>query len=571
MMNVPPVLSVRSLEISFPGATPVKVVDNVSFDLQPGRTLAIVGESGSGKSLTALALMGLQPRQAKVSGQATLHAEGKPYDLTRQTTDSWRNIRGKLTGMVFQEPMSSLNPVMKAGRQLAECILAHQNVSAAQAKQIAISWLERVQLPEPDVLYHRYPHQLSGGQKQRVMIAMAMCNHPSLLIADEPTTALDVTVQMEVVKLMKELQQQTGTAMIFITHDLELAATIADDLLVMYKGVVVEYGNAKRIFTHPQHFYSKALIACKPSEEQKGKVLPIVADFLNAENDKKDLVASLVSQPGYSAEQSNTTPLLQVNNLRVWFTAEKDWLGRTLKHFKAVNDVSFQLNKGEILGLVGESGCGKSTLSRSLLGLIPVHDGHIFFEGKDLAKADKSDWRAVRSKMQMIFQDPFASLNPRMSVADMLAEPLLVHQIVPPADVQREVLRLLDMVHLTADSLKKYPHEFSGGQRQRLGIARALALRPKLLICDESVSALDVSVQAQVLNLLKEIQAEFGLSYLFISHDLAVVHYISDSVMVMQSGQIVESGSAQQVLKQPGHPYTQKLVASIPGRNVDRL
>jgi len=571
MMNVPPVLSVRSLEISFPGATPVKVVDNVSFDLQPGRTLAIVGESGSGKSLTALALMGLQPRQAKVSGQATLHAEGKPYDLTRQTTDSWRNIRGKLTGMVFQEPMSSLNPVMKAGRQLAECILAHQNVSAAQAKQIAISWLERVQLPEPDVLYHRYPHQLSGGQKQRVMIAMAMCNHPSLLIADEPTTALDVTVQMEVVKLMKELQQQTGTAMIFITHDLELAATIADDLLVMYKGVVVEYGNAKRIFTHPQHFYSKALIACKPSEEQKGKVLPIVADFLNAENDKKDPVASLVSQPGYSAEQSNTTPLLQVNNLRVWFTAEKDWLGRTLKHFKAVNDVSFQLNKGEILGLVGESGCGKSTLSRSLLGLIPVHDGQIFFEGKDLAKADKSDWRAVRSKMQMIFQDPFASLNPRMSVADMLAEPLLVHQIVPPADVQREVLRLLDMVHLTADSLKKYPHEFSGGQRQRLGIARALALRPKLLICDESVSALDVSVQAQVLNLLKEIQAEFGLSYLFISHDLAVVHYISDSVMVMQSGQIVESGSAQQVLKQPGHPYTQKLVASIPGRNVDRL
>ncbi|MCD6063793.1 MAG: transporter ATP-binding protein [Flavipsychrobacter sp.] len=550
------VLSVKDLNIAFMGEREFVAVDDLSFSLEKGKTLAIVGESGSGKSLTALSLMGLLPANARTQGTVELYNK-RAYSLHTATASEWQGIRGNLIGMVFQEPMSSLNPVMKIGKQLTETILTHQVLSAKQAKLLAIDWLSRVRLPDPERIYNRYPHQLSGGQKQRVMIAMAMCNRPALLIADEPTTALDVTVQKEVIDLMQELQQESKTAMIFITHDLALAAQIADDALVMYRGQAVEYGNAAAVFSEPTHPYTRALVACKPSAEHKGSPLPVIADFMDGKQQDERIALTP------SVTISHGEPLLTVNDLKVWFADEKNWLGKPLHHYKAVDGVSFTLQKGEVLGLVGESGSGKSTVSRSLMGLLPIREGQMIFDGKDLARLSAGEWRKVRQDIQMIFQDPFASLNPRMSVGDMLQEPLMAHNIVPAAERTREARRLLDLVHLPSDAFRRYPHQFSGGQRQRLGIARALALRPKLLICDESVSALDVSVQAQILNLLKELQAEFELSYLFISHDLSVVHYISDRVIVMQAGHIVETGDVHQVLTHPVHEYTKKLVASI--------
>ncbi len=550
-----PILTVDSLHISFGAFT---AVNNISFTLAKGRTLAVVGESGSGKSLTALALMGLLPKGATLAGEIYLHKE-KDLPLHNSSNKQWQELRGSQVTMVFQEPMSALNPVMKIGKQLVEVIQAHNNTPALQAKQEAVGWLAKVKLPEPGKIYDRYPHQLSGGQKQRVMIAMAMCNHPALLLADEPTTALDVTVQQEILSLVKTLQQEQGTAMIFITHDLALAAQVADDVLVMYKGGVMEYGTAQQVLHRPQHPYTKALLACRPSPGHKGSRLPVVEDFLEVEN-ATTVIKNVSPQPLPSPGEE----VLKVNDLRVWFSTEKNLLGKTTGYFKAVDDVSFTLHKGEVLGLVGESGCGKSTLSRSLLGLLPVKAGQIMYHGKDLAQLPPQGWRQVRKEIQMIFQDPFASLNPRMTVGDMLKEPMQVHHIVHRNELHREALRLLDMVQLPAEALTRYPHQFSGGQRQRIGIARALAVRPKLLVCDESVSALDVSVQAQVLNLLKELQAAFDLSYLFISHDLSVVHYISDRVLVMQAGKIVERGEAEKVLYHPENDYTRKLVAAMP-------
>jgi len=556
------ILSVKDMVISFPGDIPFTAVKGISFSIQAGKTLAIVGESGSGKSLSSLALMGLLPPTASLSGTITLNSEQDTVTLSSlRNTSEWLRVRGQQIGMVFQEPMSSLNPVMKVGKQLAESVIAHQSVTKQEAKSIAVDWLAKVQLPNPKGIYNRYPHQLSGGQKQRVMIAMAMCNHPVLLIADEPTTALDVTVQMEVINLMQDLQQQTGTAMIFITHDLALAATIADEVLVMYKGEAVEYGSIGDVLSRPFHPYTQALVACKPSPEHKNKRLPIVADFMEA--DKSRPTCLLSEQPQYKVDMSESS-LLTVNNLRVWFTDRTDWFGKPQAYYKAVDDVSFTLRKGEVLGLVGESGCGKSTLSRSLIGLLPVHDGQVIFNNRDLARIPEKDWIDVRRQIQMIFQDPFASLNPRMTIGSMLMEPMKVHHIVPTRQLKKEAHRLLDLVHLPSNTFGRYPHQFSGGQRQRLGIARALALRPQLLICDESVSALDVSVQAQILNLLKELQQEFQLSYLFISHDLSVVHYISDRVLVMKAGKIVESGDAVQVLKNPENDYTRQLIAAMP-------
>lgn len=541
------IIEASNLKISF---SDFVAVNGISFAIGQGKTLAIVGESGSGKSLTALSLIGLLPKEASVQGSLQLQT----HNLSDADNALWQQLRGKAMGMVFQEPMSSLNPVMKIGKQLAEAILTHQSIDKATAKQQAIDWLRKVQLPNPEKLYDRYQHQLSGGQKQRVMIAMAMCNNPVLLIADEPTTALDVTVQQEVIALMKELQTEHQTAMIFITHDLALASQIADDVLVMYKGEVMEYGKATDVLHNPQHAYTKALLACKPNTDNKGKRLPIVADFLQGEPP-----ATI-----YNTDVPIGDTVLHVNNLRVWFTENKDWLGRPVNYFKAVDDVSFELKRGEVLGLVGESGCGKSTISRSLMGLLPVHEGQIIFNNEDLAMLPQKEWVRIRKQIQMIFQDPYASLNPRMTVGDMLMEPMRTHNIVPHSELKKEAQRLLDMVQLPTDSMKRYAHQFSGGQRQRIGIARALALRPQLLICDESVSALDVSVQAQILNLLKDLQREFNLTYLFISHDLNVVHYISHRVMVMQAGHIVEAGDATQVLQQPLHDYTKRLIAAMP-------
>lgn len=558
MANTQAILEVQGLQIAFDNFT---AVNNLSFSLQKGETLAIVGESGSGKSLTALALMGLLPKEATVKGVLNFYVNDAHYPLHKLPTNQWRQIRGKKTTMIFQEPMSALNPVMKIGKQLAEVITTHNNITSKEAKQQAIEWLRKVQLPEPGKLYERYPHQLSGGQKQRVMIAMAMCNHPALLIADEPTTALDVTVQQEIITLMQTLQQQQGSAMIFITHDLALAAQVADKVLVMYKGEVMEYGTVQQVLQSPVHPYTKALLACRPSPSHKGYRLPIVEDFLDTDKSKADIAITNKPQQNITKTSEN---ILQVSNLRVWFSTEKNWLGKTTQQFKAVDNVSFELKKGEVLGLVGESGCGKSTLSRSLLGLLPVQVGQIIYNGQDLARLSANGWKEVRRQVQMIFQDPFASLNPRMTVGDMLTEPMRVHHIVPAGQLKAEATRLLNMVQLPATALKRYPHQFSGGQRQRLGIARALAVRPQLIVCDESVSALDVSVQAQILNLLKDLQTEFNLSYLFISHDLSVVHYISDRVMVMRAGRIVEAGEAEQVLYHPTDDYTKKLVAAMP-------
>jgi peptide/nickel transport system ATP-binding protein len=551
------ILSVDKLSISFGDKELFTAVNNISFSVTAGETLAIVGESGSGKSLTALSVMGLLPKNAQLSGDIILHTnEDGTSRLSELSDKEWQRVRGKEIGMVFQEPMSALNPVMTVGKQLQECIELHQNVSKKEAYSVAIDWLNKVQLPEPVKLFERYPHQLSGGQKQRVMIAMAMCNNPKLLIADEPTTALDVTVQKEIMLLMQGLQQQYNMGMIFITHDLALAATTADKVLVMYKGEIVEAGDAQKVLSKPFHPYTKALIASKPKPGQKGKVLPVVADFLSSNKvEEKYLPVD---------EVHGDEKLLEVNELKVWFVEERNLLGKATSYFKAVNDVSFTLHKGETLGLVGESGCGKSTVSRSLMGLLPIQEGELLFKGRDLSKISAAEWNVVRKDIQLIFQDPFASLNPRMTIGDILAEPLRRHSIVPANEVKNEVGRLLEMVQLPKDAAKKYPHQFSGGQRQRIGIARALSVRPQLLICDESVSALDVSVQAQILNLLKELQYQLGLSYLFISHDLSVVYYMSDRVMVMQKGEIVEKGNAKDVLQHPSHPYTRKLIEAVP-------
>ncbi|MBS1783488.1 MAG: ABC transporter ATP-binding protein [Bacteroidetes bacterium] len=553
-------LLVENLSVSFLKSES-KVVRNFSFSLNKGETLAIVGESGSGKSLTALSLIGLLPLSAKWIGNIFLRSSDEKV-VQLQTENDWEHLRGKEIGIVFQEPMNALNPIMKIGEQLVESIQKHQPLSAPHAKKNSLDWLTKVQLPLPEQIWHRYPHELSGGQRQRVMIAMAMCNNPSLLIADEPTTALDATVQKEIIALIKDLQAQTGASLIFITHDLALAASIATNVAVMFQGECVEWGSAQKIFHAPAHPYTQALMDCRPSLEHKGKPLPTVADLLNPPTvlNQNETKSPHTEMTDIESEE----PLLQVKGMKVWFPSGKSWNRQTKNHFKAVEDVSFSLRRGEVLGLVGESGCGKSTISRTLLGLTPLQSGQIFFEGKDLAFQSQNEWRETRRHIQLIFQDPFSSLNPRMTVGEMLMEPLRVHQIVPQQELKNEALRLLSLVQLPPESLTRYPHQFSGGQRQRLGIARALAVRPKLLICDESVSALDVSVQAQILNLLKKLQSQLGLSYLFISHDLSIVYYISDSVMVMRTGKIVEKGSAFEVLQHPKDPYTESLVAAIP-------
>ena len=450
------ILSVTNLSIAFSNG--FAAVKDISFNIAKGKTLAIVGESGSGKSLTALSLMGLLPRQASLDGNMMLIVSGREINLNKITATQWQQMRGKEMGMIFQEPMSSLNPVMKIGKQLAETIEVHNGMSKAEAKLNAVDWLQKVQLPEPAKMYDRYPHQLSGGQKQRVMIAMAMCNNPALLIADEPTTALDVTVQKEVVALMKQLQEERETAMIFITHDLALASEVADDVLVMYRGEVMEYGNIHQVLANPQHPYTKALLACRPAPEKKGKRLVSVADVLGS----NDAVKTENTSP---ARVISEAQILQVNGLKVWFTENRDWLGRPIDYFKAVDDVSFEIKRGEVLGLVGESGCGKSTISRSLMGLLPVHEGQVIFKGEDIAGLPQKEWKRVRRQIQMVFQDPYASLNPRMTVGDMLMEPMKVHQIVPTGELKKEALRLLDLVQLPGDSMNRYPHQFSGGQR----------------------------------------------------------------------------------------------------------
>ena len=462
--------------------------------------------------------------------------------------------------MIFQEPMTSLNPVISCGKQVMESLLVHKKLSSAQAKQQTIKWFEKVKLTEPEKMFYRYPHQLSGGQKQRVMIAMAICCQPSLLICDEPTTALDVTVQKTILELIKELQQQQNMGVIFITHDLGVVAQIADRVAIMYKGEIVEENTVKNIFNKAQHPYTKALIACRPAQHQKGERLPVVADFLSADSGEKNTATVIEIK-----KESTGNVLVNVENLFVQYPSKTNLFGKVNSYFTAVESVSFEIYKGETLGLVGESGCGKTTLGRALLRLAEPSSGKIIYNNKDITQLSKNEVKTLRKDVQLIFQDPYSSLNPRLTIGAAIAEPMFVTGIEKNnRERKKKVAALLDRVDLSAKMMNRYPHEFSGGQRQRIVIARALALSPDFLVCDESVSALDVSVQAQVLNLLNELKKDLGLTMLFISHDLSVVRYMCDRIMVMNKGRIVESGLAEDVYHHPQSHYTKKLLEAIP-------
>lgn len=560
-----PLLRINDLSIDFiseSGTT--TALKNISLHVDRGEILAIVGESGSGKSVTALAILQLLAKTAKIKSGEILFSPGgrDEIKLLSITKKDLQQIRGEQVAMIFQEPMTSLNPVFTCGHQVVESLKLHKKLSFKKAKQEAIDWFRKVKLPEPEIVFSKYPHQLSGGQKQRVMIAMAMCCRPALLICDEPTTALDVTVQKNILQLIKELQEEEKIGVIFITHDLGVVKEIADRVVVMYKGEIVESNTVNEIFSNPQHPYTKGLLACRPVLHKKGERLPVVSDFL------KDLKTGSTSpvipdqQSGASSQQ-----LLHVKNLTVVFPGKKNLFGKPLSYTKAVDSVSFDVMKGEVLGLVGESGCGKTTLGRTLLRLIEPAAGEIVYNGIDLAKKSPHELKPLRKDVQLIFQDPYSSLNPRLSIGDAIAEPLKVHSLLKTERQRKEkVIDLLEKVDLHADHFKRYPHEFSGGQRQRIVIARALALNPSFIVCDEPVSALDVSVQAQVLNLLNDIKKEFGFTAIFISHDLSVVRYISDRIMVMHKGKIIETGSADKVYEQPEKEYTKRLIASIPGK-----
>jgi peptide/nickel transport system ATP-binding protein len=578
-----PLLSIQNLSVDFVSeATRSTAARNISFTVNKGEIVALVGESGSGKSVTSLSVLQLLPSPPAqyTSGQILFSENGTTsLNLLQEDRYALQSIRGHKIAMIFQEPMTSLNPVFTCGEQVMEAILAHKKIPTNIAKQKTIGWFEKVKLPQPEAIFKRYPHQLSGGQKQRVMIAMAMCCEPSLLICDEPTTALDVTVQKTILQLIKELQQQSGMGVIFITHDLGVVAEIADRTIVMYKGEIVEQNTVHQLFNHPQHPYTKGLLACRPILHTKGERLPVVSDFLKGKAGDESLKSvergQIVESGSPGSEERfqrseeglrpQTSVLLKAEHLSVWFPSKKTFLGRPLDYTKAVDDVSFEIYKGETMGLVGESGCGKTTLGRTLLRLIEPTSGKIVYDGIDLTKKKKDELRSLRKEIQIIFQDPYSSLNPRLTIGSAITEPLMVHHIHSTEKARKEkVMELLEKVDLKPEHFNRYPHEFSGGQRQRIVIARALALNPSFIVCDESVSALDVSVQAQVLNLLSDLKKEFGFTIVFISHDLSVVRYISDRIMVMNKGKIEESGDADEIYFHPKSAYTQKLIASIP-------
>ncbi|NEQ30917.1 MAG: ABC transporter ATP-binding protein [Leptolyngbya sp. SIO4C5] len=615
-----PVLDVRNLKVQFQSDDQViTAVDDISFQVNRGQTLGIVGESGSGKSVTSLAVMGLVPNPPGkvVSGEIWFHPDAAAaVDLKSLPESQMQRYRGGQVSMIFQEPMSSLNPVYTCGFQLIEAIRQHQDISKAEAQQQAIARLQEVKLLPSDeelrqslkqqgnlsnhqisqeierrqrTLLNRYPHELSGGQLQRVMIAMAIACNPSVLIADEPTTALDVTVQATIIDLLRELRDRRGMSLIFITHDLGLIAEIADQVIVMYQGQILEAGSVWEIFSNPQHPYTKGLLACRPRPDQQLRFLPTVSDFMEVEQTETgDLkikskpleVTQALNQNAQMeagemgdrlARLEKEGPLLTVQDLRVGYPI-RGIFGQTQRYVMAVNGVSFEVYRGETFGLVGESGCGKTTLGRALLHLIKPMQGRVLFDGRNIYDLSAKQLRQLRRDMQIIFQDPFSSLDPRISIGAAIAEPLKIHGVIKSKRNQRErVAYLLERVGLPPDCMNRFPHEFSGGQRQRVCIARALALNPRFIICDESVSALDVSVQAQVLNLLKELQAEFNLTYIFISHDLAVVKFMSDRIMVMNQGKIEELGSAEKIYRQPQEAYTQKLISSIPLGNLERI
>lgn len=566
----------------------VKAVNDISFTLHKGETIGIVGESGSGKSVTSLSVMRLIPSPPGriASGEIIFHSKTKgAVDLTKLSEKEMRTFRGNEIAMIFQEPMTSLNPVFTCGDQVMEAIMLHQKVSKQEAKQKTIELFKEVQLPRPEKIFDTYPHQISGGQKQRVMIAMAMSCNPSLLIADEPTTALDVTVQKTILELMMKLQQEHDMGLMFITHDLGVIAELADKVVVMYKGKIVEQGNVMDIFTNPQHPYTKGLLACRPPLNKRLHLLPTVSDFMRIEADgtvtesdksvlevTEKLVVTKEEREKHLKEIYKQQPILQVKNVKTYFPISKGIFGKATDYVKAVDDVSFDVYPGETLGLVGESGCGKTTLGRTILRLIEPTAGEIIYNGKNIAELNTKELREIRKHMQIIFQDPYSSLNPRITIGEAIMEPMKVHGILGSDKERKErVLELLHRVNMPAEHFYRYPHEFSGGQRQRICIARALALNPQFIICDESVSALDVSVQAQVLNLLNELKKEFKFTYIFISHDLSVVKFMSDRMIVMNKGKIEEMGYADDIYANPQTEYTRKLIGAIPKGEIEDI
>lgn len=581
-------LDVKNLRTEFSAeADQVVAVNSISFQVQKGETVGIVGESGSGKSVTALSLMRLLSSPGKITGGELLFhsASQGAVDLIKLSEKHIRKIRGNEMAMVFQEPMTALNPVFTCGNQVIESLILHKKISKAAAKKRCLELFREVQLDSPERIYKSYPHQLSGGQKQRVLIAMAICCNPDLLIADEPTTSLDVTVQKTILSLLRKLQQLHSMSMLFISHDLGVIAEIADRVLVMYKGEIVEQGSVKEVFNAPKHPYTKGLLACRPPLDLRLKRLPVIADFMtpsavgvlhesavNVEQFRKALQVSTQERKLRLDKLYAQTPLLQVKNLNTSYPISKGLFGKVTAYTKAVDEVSFDVYPGEILGLVGESGCGKTTLSRSILRLIEPNSGEVFYKGKNILQLDDNSMRKLRKEIQLIFQDPYSSLNPRITIGKAIMEPMQVHGL-HASDVERrkKVIELLERVSMNESHFNRYPHEFSGGQRQRVCIARALSVQPQFIICDEPVSALDVSVQAQVLNLLRELRDDFGFTCIFISHDLSVVKFMSDRMMVMHKGKIVELGDADAIYAAPKSAYTQALIAAIPSGGLDLI
>ena len=559
-MSRTPLLSVKDLRVSFGGKkNRTEIIKGVSFDLQQNSILGLVGESGSGKSVTSLAIMGLlPPKSAHISGELQF----EDVRLDQLDMPAFRKLRGKDISMIFQEPMTALNPSIKCGKQVAEVMQLHLGISTSDARNEVINLFNQVQLPRPKSIYNSYPHQLSGGQMQRVMIAMALACKPKLLVADEPTTALDVTVQKEIMHLLKELQSETGMSIIFISHDLNLVSEIADEVVVMYQGEVVEQGSMEQVFHRPQATYTKALIQARPDMKQRLYRLPTIASLESGE-----FVPQVVTEAHRAKDHRQLytqAPILEIKNLKKEYYSKVGVFGKS-ETVKAVDGVSFSIYEGETVGLVGESGCGKSTLGKSILLLEEITNGSIRYRGKEITRLKRDEVRELRKEIQLIFQDPFSSLNPRMMIGPTLVEAMKVHGVGRNNQVRKQrAINLLERVGLASEFYDRYPHQLSGGQRQRVGIARAVCLSPRIIICDESVSALDISVQAQVLNLLNELKEDLGFTYLFISHDLAVVKYMSDQLLVMESGKLVEIGDADEIYANPNQEYTRTLIDAIP-------